>query len=327
MQAIVFDRVGSPLQVLEPRQIPIPEPRDGEVLLRMVAAPISPGDFLFIENLYPEPKKPKLPGQIAGNHGVGIVEKAGGRTGITPGSRVAFSYEGSWAEYAVIPAEWLMPLPGDYPPELGSQFFNLITAWDLLQASGAGRDDWLAVTAGNATVSLMLLQFAKARGIKVLPIIRHRRRDLIRLGAADVIELPSGPADDLHDRVMNATDGRGLKALVDNVGGPDTGTLIRGMAFGGQVVINGGMSPDRFTLHNFDVLLNGIEIRSHVYRYLLRPPHPDELPELAKIARLSEGFEVPVGGRDRLADFRTAVRETLERPGLGKHFFDFGAAT
>src|SRR5258708_32587286 len=157
----------------------------------MVSAPISPGDFLFIENLYPEPKEPKFPQQIAGNHGAGIVTKVGKNVRAEVGSYVAFSYYNSWAEYAAIPAAWLMPLPRRFAPEKAGQFFNLITAWDLLTEARVRAGDWLALTAGNSTVSMMALQFAAARGANVISIVRRPQSDLKSLGAAEVIALGS----------------------------------------------------------------------------------------------------------------------------------------
>src|SRR5258706_15997788 len=103
MNAIIFEKVGEPLEVLETNEVPIPDIGDDEVLVRMVAASINPGDFLFIKALYPEPKKPHFPRQIAGGHGAGVVEKAGKNAKIKIGGFVAFSYLNTWAEYAAIP--------------------------------------------------------------------------------------------------------------------------------------------------------------------------------------------------------------------------------
>jgi NADPH:quinone reductase-like Zn-dependent oxidoreductase len=324
MKAIVFDRIGPPTEVLELRELPLPKIRAHEALIRMDCAPVSPGDFLFIENLYPEPKKPKLPGQIAGNHGAGFVQEVGKDVDFEPGARVAFSYYNSWAEYAAVPADWLIPLPPNLQSEKAAQFFNLITAWDLLSATRAQAGDWVAVTAGNSTVSTMLLQFAVAKGIDVVPIVRERRADLKALGAAEMIVIEDAAAS-IRDQVMHVTKGKGIKALVDNVGGPVTGELIRSMAFGGQVIINGGMSPDRFALHNFDVLMSGLELRSHVYRYFFTPPQAADRPELLQIAAAaaSSDFKIPIAGRNPLEQFKTAVRQSLEHPERGKQFFSF----
>lgn len=149
MKAVVFDKIGSPADVLQLREIPIPEIGDHEVLIRMVAASVNPGDFLFIENLYPEPKKPVFPGQIAGNHGAGVVVKVGQAVALELGTYVAFSYYNAWAEYAAVPAEWLIPLPSRTPIEIAAQFVNPITAWDLLNESAVQPGGWLALTAGK----------------------------------------------------------------------------------------------------------------------------------------------------------------------------------
>jgi NADPH2:quinone reductase len=323
MKAIVFDKIGSPREVLRLAEVRVPEIKDNEVLVRMISAPISPGDFLFIENLYPEPKKPKFPQQIGGNHGAGIVQKVGKDVSIEPGAYVAFSFYNSWAEYAAVPAEWLMPLPPKFPPEKAAQFFNLITAWDLIEAARVKPGHWLAVTAGNSTVSTMVLQFARARNVNVISLVRRASLDLKDLGATEVVELLS-LSGSVGDRIAEITSNKGINALIENVGGPVAGDLIRSMAFGGQVIINGGMSAERFELHNFDVLLSGIEIRSHVYRYFFTSPQPNDMQMLRQIAEASESpdFKVAVGGLNRLEDFERAVVETLDRPERGKQFFE-----
>ncbi len=111
------------------------------------------------------------------------------------------------------------------------------------------------------------------------------------------------------------------------VGGPVTGDLIRSAALGGRVIINGGFSPQTFTLHNFDVLLRVIEIRAHFYRYFFTPPKPEDVPLNAAIidAAGRTDFTVAVGGTHRLDDFATAIAETLTRPERGKRFFEMAS--
>jgi NADPH:quinone reductase-like Zn-dependent oxidoreductase len=52
----------------------------------MVSASINPGDFLFTQNLYPEPKKPHFPEQIAGNAGAGVITKVGNKVSLKHGT-------------------------------------------------------------------------------------------------------------------------------------------------------------------------------------------------------------------------------------------------
>jgi len=322
MKAVVFDRIGLPAEVLYLADMPVPEIGPGEALVRMVAASINPGDFLFVQNLYPEPKRPHFPQQIAGNHGAGVIERSGPGVVLPPGTLVAFSHERTWAEYAAVPAEYLIPLPPDMPAEKAGQLMNPITAWDLVAESGVEAGQWLAVTAGYSTISTLVLQFARRRGIRTIAIVRraHPELDLRELGAEAVIDLSR---QDLRAEVMAVTGGAGLHGVVDNVGGPATGTLIRSLAFGGRVVINGGMSEESFTLHNFDLLLNGVTLRPSVYRYFFGPPAPEDaamLREMIEVFARPE-IRVPLGGVHPLADAERAIAESWARPGDGKRIF------
>jgi NADPH:quinone reductase len=320
MKAIVFDAIGDPESVLELRDLPIPEPGDNEVLVKMVSASINPGDFLFVQNLYPEPKKPKFPAQIAGNHGAGIIELTGKNVSLAAGTLVAFSYYNTWAEYAVVPAGYLIPLPEDYPVEKSGQLINPISAWDLLDRVKVSEGQWLALTAGYSTVSRMIAQFARLRGIRVISIVRKRHPGL-EIGSP-LIEL-EGLQGSIREKIMEITGNRGINGLIDHVGGPLMGELIRSTAFGATVVISGGMSAEQFSLHNFDVLMNGLEIRSYVYRYLFSPLAPGDERLLEEIIRIthSPDFLAPVGGYYPLEDFKTAISATIHTPGGGKHLF------
>jgi NADPH:quinone reductase-like Zn-dependent oxidoreductase len=215
-----------------------------------------------------------------------------------------------------------MRLPDGFAIEKAAQFFNLITAWDLVNSSGVQAGQWLAVTAGNATVSTMALQFARARGIKVISIVRREHSDLRAMGAAHVISL-SNTSRSLGESVRQITSDDGIQGIIDNVGGSVTGELIRALSFGGRLIVNGGMSPDRFDIHNFDILLKGVEIKPYVYRYFFAPPPSSDFEELLHIATLSAAtdFKVPVAGMNHLAAFKYAIDEAMSHPDRGKLFF------
>lgn len=322
MQAITFNRIGAPEEVLQLSEVSIPAIKDNEVLIRTTAGSINPGDFLFIQNLYPEPKKPVFPLQIAGNHGSGIIEKVGKDVSLQPGSHAAFSYYNTWAEYVAVPAEWLIPLPAEYPAELGSQFVNLITAWDLLKQSGVKPGQWLVLTAGNAAVSKLVAQLAKQQGIPVISIVRSVKQAqlLESLGATVVIDL-SVERENVTQRIMEISGNKGVKGIIDNVGGPVTGELLRCVDFDSKLIINGGMSAEKYTLHNFDVLLKGLQIQSHVYRYFFTPPLPEDVATLKEIAAISANFASNVSGIHALEDFKTAIEESIRFPEKGKQIF------
>ncbi|WCB96346.1 zinc containing alcohol dehydrogenase superfamily protein [Baekduia alba] len=325
MKAIVFDRFGPPLEVLELRDVPIPEVGPGEALVRMVAASVNPGDLAYLQDLYP--KKPTFP-QIAGLQGAGVVCAVGPDVALRPGTFVGFYHADTWAEYAVIPAAWLIPVPSSYPVERAAQFMNVVTAWDLVAAAGVGPDQWVALTAGNSNVATMTLQFAKEAGVNVIAIVRRAQPglDLRALGAADVIEVADG-SEDLAARIADLTDGAGLNAVIDCVGGPLAGDLIRTMAFGGNMVIYGGYSPDPIGVHSFDILLRQAVIKTYAYRYFFTSPPATDATLLQHIADVSRapGFQTPQGTVHPLEDFAAALTASVERPEEGKRFF--GIAT
>jgi NADPH:quinone reductase-like Zn-dependent oxidoreductase len=323
MKAIVFDKIGSPADVLQLRDVPFPEIGDDDVLVRMVAASVNPGDFLFIEDLYPEPKKPVFPGQIAGNHGAGVVMKVGQHARFEVGAVVAFSYYNAWAEYAAVPAKWLIPLPSHCPVEVAAQFVNPITAWDLLAEAAAQPGDWLALTAGNSAVSTMVLNFARLKKVNVISIVRtaHEHLNLKEWGAAEMVEL-SKLHRGLAEEIAEITHQNGVNAVIDCVGGPIASELIRSLSNGGQFLIYGGFSPEKFQLHNFDLLMKGAQIKSYIYRYFFQPPEANDRAVLNQIAEIcaEADFRVRVGGIHTLDDFNTAISETLYHPESGKRF-------
>ncbi|GAA0549963.1 quinone oxidoreductase family protein [Chitinophaga japonensis] len=326
MKAVVFDQVGDPEQVLYLADLPVPRISKNEVLVKMVAASINPGDFLFIRNLYPDPKKPAFPAQVGGNHGAGIIVETGPDSSLAPGALVAFSYYNTWAEYATVPEEWLIPLPDLLAPEKAGQLVNAITAYDLVEMSGVRETDWLVITAGNAAVSTMAAQFASAKGINVITFVRSRNPaiPLEKMGCAAVIELTAFDGD-TRKIIGEITGGQGISGVIDNVGGPLTAALIRSLNFGGKVIINGGMSDENYNLHNFDILLNGVQITPYVYRYFFAPPARGDKAYLDKMLAVysRKDFIVPVAGLHALSGFRKAVHSTLYQSGGGKHLFSF----
>ncbi|KAA6457241.1 zinc-binding dehydrogenase [Acidobacteria bacterium AB60] len=325
VKAVIFDEVGLPTEVLKLAEVEIREMGDDDVLVRMLASPINPGDFLFIQDLYPEPKKPRFPRQIGGNYGAGIVEKAGKNTTLDRGALVFVTYYDTWSEYAVAPARWLIPLASGYPIQKAAQFMNLITGWDLLEESGVQPGQWLLLTAGNSSIATIVSQFAARRGVKVISVVRTARgdMDMAAFGVTQLIDL-SKSGTNLGELIADLTHGLGTNAVIDCVGGALFGDLVRLLAMGGQAIVYGGYREDRFELHNFDLLMKGAAIRSYIYRYFFSPPRREDLSLLQRIAESAqpEEFRMPIGGTHGLDDFKRAITESFKRPEQGKRLFE-----
>ena len=70
MKAVVFERFGDPSEVLQVRDVPVPEPGRGQVRVRMLASPVNPSDLMTVQGIYG--RRPELPA-TPGFEGVGIV--------------------------------------------------------------------------------------------------------------------------------------------------------------------------------------------------------------------------------------------------------------
>ncbi|WP_455910941.1 quinone oxidoreductase family protein [Pseudomonas putida] len=122
MKAIRIERFGGP-EVMQLRDVEVPEPKTGEVLVKNFFVGINPVDYKIRQGQYPEVKQDKLPLTL-GREVAGVVEKVGqGVSDFKPGDRVfaMIGADGGYAEYARVPAAHLARIPAalDWPVAAG----------------------------------------------------------------------------------------------------------------------------------------------------------------------------------------------------------------
>jgi NADPH:quinone reductase-like Zn-dependent oxidoreductase len=116
MKTVRFAKSEEPPQVLAVEERPVPEPGPGEVRVRILASPVNPSDLLFVRGLYAG-VHPHFPAPV-GFEGVAVVDTLGPRVhSPQAGQRVVVlnGQGGSWADYAVLPANSLIPVPMIFP--------------------------------------------------------------------------------------------------------------------------------------------------------------------------------------------------------------------
>jgi NADPH2:quinone reductase len=234
VRAIVFDQAGEPAGVLRAAGIARPAASAGFALVRVTARPIHPADLSFIRGQYR--LRPAFP-QTAGLEGMGTIVEVVGGVDLEPGTRVAFRWPGSWAEYAAVPAHRLIAVPPDVGGESAAQMsLNPLTAWALLEEAQATRDDAIIVTAAASTVSRLVRDIATTRGIATIGVVRG---DPARMSA----EYPDGvvSSDDaqLGAAIASAAGARRIAGLLDCVGGPVVSDLMSTLSPGGRIVAYG----------------------------------------------------------------------------------------
>jgi NADPH2:quinone reductase len=220
---------------VELRETPTPEPKAGELLVRVRATSLNRGELLG--------GKPGAPAKAGGGECAGEVAKLGdGVTGFSAGDRVMGRCAGGFAEYAVMDAREAMRAPERLTwEEAAATPLVFLVVYDMLVAQGhLASGQWLLVTGVSSGVGVAALQTGKALGARVI----GTSGSADKLARLEKIGLDAGirtRAGDFHDAVLKATDGKGVSLVVNNVGGSVFAECIRSLAFEGRLATVGHM--------------------------------------------------------------------------------------
>jgi NADPH2:quinone reductase len=229
---IIVTHYGGPdaLQVVEEE---CPEPKTGEVRVRVLAAGVSLPDIMAREGVHPEtPPVPFTPGWDL----VGLVDRLGnGVSGIEPGQRVAaLPIHGAYAEFVCLPQGELVPVPsGLDAAEAVSIVLNYITAYQMLHRSAKVRSGQSALIHGAAGgVGTALLQLGRLAGLEMYGTCSSR-------SAPAVSALGGVPIDYKHQdfvKEIYRLRREGVNAVFDPIGGAHLWQSRKALRPGGRVV-------------------------------------------------------------------------------------------
>ncbi|SFS07361.1 NADPH:quinone reductase [Microbacterium sp. cf046] len=259
MRALIHTEFGDPTEVLEVGERPLPEPGPGEVRVRTVLAPIHNHDLWTIRGDYGF--KPELPAG-SGSEAMGIVDALGdGVEGLQVGQRVTGGTFGAWAEYFTAKASGLVPVPDTMSDETAAQLMSMpFSALALLESLEVESGDWIVQNTANGMVGKLVAQFAPARGIRVLGLVRRQAAvdELAALGIRDVVSTDS---PGWRDRVAEILDGARPRAAVDSVGGTAAGRLLSLLGDGGTLISFGAMGSEMLQLSAGDLIFRGTTVK------------------------------------------------------------------
>jgi NADPH:quinone reductase-like Zn-dependent oxidoreductase len=253
MKAIVFDRFGEPAEVLQLRDVPVPEPGRGEVRVRMLASPVNPSDLMVVRGRYG--RLPKLPA-TPGFEGSGVVDAAGPGLlkrirGLRPGRRVAVlnAQGGNWQEQVVLPARQLVPVPDQVSDEQAATFFvnpasALVMTRSVLKVPAGA---WLLQTAAGSALGRMVIRLGKMYGFRTINVVRRREQaeELLRLGGDAAICTND---ESVEERVRVITGGAGVPFALDAVGGTTGAAAVSALAPGGKLLVYGTLANEPIPL-------------------------------------------------------------------------------
>ena len=239
MQAIVVRRTGGP-EVLEPADVPDPQPGPGQLLVDLAAAGVN---FMDIYQREGRPPYTASPPYVPGAEGAGTVVATGpGVTGFAAGDRVAWAtVPGSYAARALVPAGRAVPVPDgvDLQTAAATMLQGMTAHYLCTDTFPVRGDDTVVVHAAAGGVGLLLTQLVKIRGGMVIATTSTAEKAaLARQAGADHL----AGYDDFGTVTRQVTGGAGAAAVYDGVGQATFDASLAALRSRGCMVLYGAAS-------------------------------------------------------------------------------------
>jgi NADPH:quinone reductase-like Zn-dependent oxidoreductase len=298
---IRFHEHGGP-EVLRIDHVDIPTPARGEVRIRVKALGLNRAEALLRAGTYIE--TPQLPSGL-GLEAAGVVDVVGqGVGGFAPGDAVSVVPPLSmvrWPAYGEL-ATFPVGLLVKHPPSLSWEaaaavWMQYLTAYGaLIDIAKLNRKDFVAITAASSSVGIAAIQIANRVGATPIAVTRTsaKRQALLDLGAPYVI---ASSEQDLETRLKEIAGPRGVRVVLDPVGGPIFEPLTAAMARGGILIEFGGLSPEPTPFPLFTVLSKTLTLRGYLVHELIGDPGRLETAKAFILDGLESGSLRPVISR------------------------------
>jgi NADPH2:quinone reductase len=213
-----------------------PEPKHGEVRVRVLAAGVSLPDIMMREGIHPEtPRVPFTPGWDL----VGVVDRLGDEvSGIEPGQMVAaLPIHGAYAEFVCLPERELVPVPSGFDAaEAVSLILNYVTAYQMLHRSAKVRAGQRVLIHGPAGgVGTALLQLGRLAGLEMYGTCSSRNASAV----TDLGGIPIDYQEQDFVKEIHRLTGEGVHIVFDSIGGSHIWRSRKALRSGGTVVAYG----------------------------------------------------------------------------------------
>jgi NADPH:quinone reductase-like Zn-dependent oxidoreductase len=303
MKAIVVHEYGGP-EVLKYEDVPRPEPREDQILIRVIAAGVNPVDASIRSGKYAKFFGTKLP-WIPGFDIAGVVEKAGAKIGKFKAgdsvyAMVSPSAGGGYAEYAVVTEGESAPKPQSINYAHAAAVPGVaLTAWQaLIDTAELSAGQTVLIHGGSGGVGTFAIQIAKARGAKVIATASTRNQDLLKqLGADVAIDYTKQKFEEVV---------KDVDVVLDSVGG-DTRSRSYGVVKKGGFIVSIVGRIDHAELERHGIRGASISVE----------PNSDELVEIGKLIDAGK-IKVIVSQTFPLADAAKAQEQVATGHTRGK---------
>lgn len=285
MKAAVVEDFGKDLSV---KEVPVPEPGPGQVLVKLIASGVCHTDLHAAQGDWPiKPSPPFVPG----HEGVGIIERLGeGVTDLSVGEMVGnawlssacgrcehcrngwetlcesqtnggYSVDGSFGEYMLVDANFAARIPdGADPHEISPVLCAGVTVYKGLKRTEVRPGQWVVVS-GIGGLGHLAVQYAVAMGMRVVAVdVAEDKLALAQQHGAELVvnAAVADPSVEIQEKIGGA---HGV--LVTAVHPKAFGQAIAMTRRGGTIVFN-GLPPGDFPAPIFDIVLKGLTIRGSI---------------------------------------------------------------
>jgi NADPH:quinone reductase-like Zn-dependent oxidoreductase len=232
MKAIVIHEYGGP-EVLKYEDTPRPEPKDDQLLIRVIAAGVNPVDGMIRSGMFAKEGNRAFP-IILGGDVAGVVEKVGSKITKFKAGDPVFAYvsldnSGGYAQYALVTEREAAPMPKSLTyVEAAAVPIVAMTAWQaLIDTAKLQSGQTVLVHGGSGGVGSFAIQIAKARGAKVIATASTANQDFLKqLGADVAIDYTKQNFEDVAKDVDVVLDSIGRDTLARSYGVVKKGGII-----------------------------------------------------------------------------------------------------
>jgi NADPH2:quinone reductase len=255
MKAVLLKDFHSVSLVVE--DIPTPEPRPGQILVKMAASPLNPSDLVFLRNQYGVKKKlPVVPG-FEGS-GTVVASNAGLYGKWLIGKRVACHApedgNGTWAEYMAAAPSDVIPLITKVTIEQGASLLvNPLTAWALLSLAKKEKHAGFVQTAAASALGQMIERLARRWDMRPINIVRRREQVemLKKAGAVHVLDSSETGFDEQLRVLCQKHD---IRLAFDAVGGALSARVAAAMPKSSKMIVYGALAGENFQMNPFSLI-------------------------------------------------------------------------
>jgi putative PIG3 family NAD(P)H quinone oxidoreductase len=265
MRHVAVTQPGPP-DIMRIAESPVPQPRSGEVLIKVAYAGVNRPDCAQRAGTYPPPPdaSPVLGLEVAGR----VVARGAGVTNWGVGDDVcALTPGGGYAEYCVTPAAWCLPIPMGWSLEQAAGLpENYFTVWNnVFDRARLARGETFLVHGGTSGIGLAAIQLAKAFGATVLTTAGSAEKVAfcLKMGADHAIDYTT---HDFADEVKRITAKRGVDVILDMVGGDYIERNLKCLAVEGRMSLIAFLAGSRVTCDWRFIMLKRLTVTGSTLR-------------------------------------------------------------